>query len=93
MKDLVMSKKFNDQVASSLLETPLTITLSIDELKHLNSYYEAVCALQTENWPSDAKEGSGPDAYRKYYREQRDVAKDALVQILFNAVDALVNNK
>lgn len=88
MKDLVMSKELNNQVAPPLLNAALTITLSISELRHLNAYREAVYALQTENWPTDAKKGSRPDAYRKHFREQRDAAKEALVQMLNDAVSA-----
>ena len=79
-----MSKELNSQVAPPLL----TITLSISELRHLNAYREAVYALQTENRPAEAKKGSGPDVYREYFRGQRDAARDALMQMLSDAIDA-----
>ncbi|MBK5549333.1 hypothetical protein JFU49_03400 [Pseudomonas sp. TH03] len=83
-----MNNESSRQVAPARLTAPLTITLSGSDLDHLNAYREAVHALLPANWPANAKHGVAPDKYRMQFEGQRDVAEEALAQILSNAVDA-----
>jgi hypothetical protein len=84
-----MNNELNRQVAApTLLTAPLTMTLLGSDLKHLNTYREAVHALLPANWPDHSKYGDAPDKYRKHFEERRNSAAAALAQILSDAVDA-----
>ncbi len=68
----------------------LTITLQGHDLELLRGYREAaVHALRLENWPPEAKKGTGPLQYKEHFKRQKEAAADALAGCLSRKVDQL----